>query len=106
VLKPSENGFYMLSHSTSSRDSSTLDISLVVDSSLALIAHFDLALWHRRCGHISMQSLHAQHIHGVSSIPALLVSLKYVSCDSYVSCTRLVSPLAIHLRAMNHRDLS
>jgi hypothetical protein len=82
VLKPSENGLYLLSHSTSSRDSPTLHTSVDVDSSLALIAHFDLALWHRRCGHISMQSLRAQHTHGVSSIPALRVSLQNVSCDS------------------------
>jgi hypothetical protein len=38
-------------------------------------------LWHRRFGHLNMQSLQAQHTHGVPSSRALAIFLKNVSCE-------------------------
>jgi hypothetical protein len=70
VLKPSGNELYLLSHTTSSKGAPPLDTSYVIDSSAALNAHIEPKLWHRRCGHLNIPSLHAQHNHGVPSIPA------------------------------------
>jgi hypothetical protein len=82
VLKPSGNGLCLLSHTTSAQGAPHLDTSSVVDSIVAMTAHIDHELWHRRCGHLNMQSLHAQHTHGVPFIPALSVSVRTFSCDS------------------------
>jgi hypothetical protein len=82
VLKPSGNGLYLRSKTTSSQGAPFLDTSIVVDNSVAMHAHIDPDPWHRRCGHLNMKSLQAQHTHGVSSIPALPVSVKTASYDS------------------------
>jgi hypothetical protein len=51
-------------------------------SRVALTAQCDPVLWHRRFGHLNMQSLHAQHTHSVPASPSLASSVKNVSCDS------------------------
>jgi hypothetical protein len=57
-----------------------VDTSTAIDNSLALTAHCGPLMWHRRCGHLNMQSHEAQHNHGVPSIPALPGSVKTVTC--------------------------
>jgi hypothetical protein len=51
VLKPSENGLYMLSHKTPPEGTPSMGHSAVVSSSVALTAHCALLRWHRRFGH-------------------------------------------------------
>jgi hypothetical protein len=76
VLKPFGNGLYLPSNPTSSQGAPLLDTSAIVDISVALTAHLYHELWHRSYGHLNMQSLQAQHAHGVPSIE------RTVSCDS------------------------
>jgi hypothetical protein len=71
VMEPSKNGLYLLSPATPLEGTPVVDTSAVVDNSVAMITLYDHVMWHRRYGHLSMQSLYAQHDHGVPSIPAL-----------------------------------
>jgi hypothetical protein len=63
-----------------------------VNPSVGLNAQRDPILWHRRFGHLNMQSLHAKHTHGVPAIPALPSSLKNVSCDSCLLHKAITAP--------------
>jgi hypothetical protein len=92
VPKPSTNGLYLLSNTARSTRTPVVDTSAVVDNTVALTAHGDLVLWNRRCGHLNMQSLHAQHDHGVPSIPALPGYVNTVSCDSWLLRKISVAP--------------
>jgi hypothetical protein len=62
LLKPSGNGLYLLKHSTPCGRLSSVDRIVVLDTDVALTALCDPIIWHKRFGHLSMQSLHAQHI--------------------------------------------
>jgi hypothetical protein len=59
VLKPSRNVLYLLSNTTRPHGTPIVATSAVVDSSAAFNAQLDHVLWHRRCGHINMQSFEA-----------------------------------------------
>jgi hypothetical protein len=61
-----------------------VDSLAVVANSVALIAQCDPILWYRRLGHLNMQSIEAQHGHGIPMTPVLLGSVTSVSCDSYL----------------------
>jgi hypothetical protein len=82
VLEPSGNGLYLLPHKPKLPSSPSAKIARDPCSCIALAAQCDHVLWHRRFGHLNMQSLHAQHTHGVPTSPALTNSVKNVSCDS------------------------
>jgi hypothetical protein len=51
-------------------------------ASVALTAQCDPLLWHRRFGHLNVESLQAQHTQGFPTSPALASSINNVSCDS------------------------
>jgi hypothetical protein len=71
VLEPSGNGLYLLPHQPELPSSSSAEKARDPGSRVALIAQCDHELWHRRFGHLSMQSLQAQHTHGVPTSLAL-----------------------------------
>jgi hypothetical protein len=82
VLEPSGNGLYLLPHHPKLPPSPSHDNARCFGSRVALTAPCDPVLWHRRFGHLNMQSLHAQHTHGVPNSPALASFVKNVFCDS------------------------
>jgi hypothetical protein len=82
VLKPSGNGLYLLPHQSELPPSPTTESSHGSNLRVALTAHCDPILWHRRFGHLYMQSTHAHHTHDVPTSPSLAGSVKNVSCDS------------------------
>jgi hypothetical protein len=57
VLTPAGNGLYLPSHKQTPKGRTPANSSLFVESSVALTAEFDHVLWHRRFGHLDMQSL-------------------------------------------------
>jgi hypothetical protein len=54
----------------------------MLDTYVALTAHCDPVLWHKRFGHLNMQSLHAQHANGVLTSLLMPSSVKHIYCDS------------------------
>jgi hypothetical protein len=105
VLEPSGNGLYLLPHQPELPSSPSAEKACDPSSRVALNAQCDHVLWHRRFGHLNMQSLRPQHTHGVPTSPALATSVKYVSCDSCllhkttaaprntVACAKISRPL-------------
>ena len=82
VLAPSGNGLYLLPHQI---DPPPITSAMTVNypsPSVALAALCDPILWHRRFGHLNMQSMRAQHTHGVPTSPTLTSYVNNVSCDS------------------------
>jgi hypothetical protein len=59
VLEPSGNGLYLLPHQPELPSSPSAEKAGDPCSRVALAAHCDHVLWHRRFGHLNMQSLHA-----------------------------------------------
>jgi hypothetical protein len=82
VLEPSGNRFYLLPHQLKLLPSPSTESSHDAGPRVAFTAQCDRVLWHRRFGHLNMQSMQAQHTHGVPTSPALDNSVKNVSCDS------------------------
>jgi hypothetical protein len=82
VLEPSDNGLYHMPHHPELPPSPSHDNARCHGSRVALTAQCDPVLWHRRFGHLNLQSLHAQHTHGVPTSHASASSAKHVSCDS------------------------
>jgi hypothetical protein len=105
VLEPSGNGLYLLPHRPELPPRPSAEKARDPCSRVTLTAQCDLILWHRRFRHLNMQSLHAQHTHGVPTSPTLANSLKNVSCYSYLlhevtaappntaACAKLSRPL-------------
>jgi hypothetical protein len=81
VLKPSGDGLYLFQHSTAIGRLPSIDIHALVDSEVAMTPQCDYVLWHRRFGHLNMQSLHAQRANGVHASPALPSYVKKAFCD-------------------------
>jgi hypothetical protein len=65
VLKPSDNGLYMLSHTTLPEATPPVGTSAAVDISVALTAHSDPLMWHPRFGNLNMQNLHSHRCSAV-----------------------------------------
>jgi hypothetical protein len=82
VLEPSGNGLYLLPHQPELPSSPSAEKVRDPCSRVALVAHCDLVMWHRRFGHLNKQSLQAHHTHGVPTSPTLASSVKIVSYDS------------------------
>jgi hypothetical protein len=82
VLEPYGNGLYLLPHHLELPPIPSEDNARCHCSRVALTAQCDPVLWHRRFGHLKMQSLHTQHTHGVPTSPTLVSSVKSVSYDS------------------------
>jgi hypothetical protein len=68
VLEPSSNGLDLLPHQPELLSSPSATPVNDPSPSVALAAQCDPVLWHRRFGHLNMQSLHAQHTHTVSRL--------------------------------------
>jgi hypothetical protein len=105
VLEPSGNGLYLLPHQP--RLPSTPSATTMNDPSpiVALVAQCDLVLWHRRFGHMNMQSLQAQHTHGVPTSHALASAVENISCDSCLLHKATVAPRNINACAKPSRPL-
>jgi hypothetical protein len=82
VLKPSGNGLYLLPHQPDLPSSPSATAAPDPSPRVALTSHCDPVLWHRRFGHLNMQSLQAHHTHGVPTSPMLASIVSKVSCDS------------------------
>jgi hypothetical protein len=52
----------------------------------------DPVLWHQRFGHSNMQSMHAQHTHGVPTSPTFATYVANVSCDPCLLYKAIVAP--------------
>jgi hypothetical protein len=92
VLDPSDNGLHLLPHNPELPPSPSQDTVRSHGPRVALTAQCDPVMWHRRFGHLNMQSLHAQHKHGVPTSHALASSVKYASCDSCLLHKATASP--------------
>jgi hypothetical protein len=92
VLKPSGNGLYLMPHQQELPQRPLADSPPSVGHIVALIAKCDPVLCHRRFGHLNMQSLQAQHTHGVPTSPSLAYSVNNVSCDSCLLHKATVAP--------------
>jgi hypothetical protein len=92
VLEPSGNGLYLLPQQSELPSRPSTEKARDPCSRVALIAQCDPILWHRRFGHINMQSLQAHHTHGVPPSLALANSVKNVSCDSCLLHKATVEP--------------
>jgi hypothetical protein len=92
VLEPYGNGLYLLPQHQELPPSPSQDNARCHGSRVALTAQCDPVLWHRRFGHLNMQSLHAQRTHGVPTSPTLASSVKNVSCDSCLLHKAIVAP--------------
>jgi hypothetical protein len=101
VLEPSGNGLYLLPHQPRLAPGPTLDSSRGDRPRFALTAQCDPILWHRLFGHLNMQSLHAQHTHGVPTNPTLASCVRNLSCDSCLLHKVIVAP-ATPVLAPNH----
>jgi hypothetical protein len=82
VVGPFGNGLYILPHQLELPSNPSAEIASDPCSRVALAVQCDPVLWYRRFGHLNMQSMHAQHTHGVPTSPALASYVKNVSCDS------------------------
>jgi hypothetical protein len=82
VLEPSGNGLYLLLHEPQLPPSPSATPVNDPSPSVALAAGCDHILWHRRFGHLNMQSMQAKHTHGVMTSHVLASSVNNVSCDS------------------------
>jgi hypothetical protein len=89
VLEPSGNGLYLLPQHL---ELPTAETTRDTGSRVALTAQCDHVLWHRRFGHLTMQSPHAHHRHGGPTSHVLACSLKSVSCDSCLLHKATVAP--------------
>jgi hypothetical protein len=90
VLEPSGNGLYLLPHNPYLPPSPSQDTARSHGPRVALTAQCDPVLWHRRFGHLNMQSLQAQHTHGVPTSPALACSLKlFLAIHAYYTKPRM-----------------
>jgi hypothetical protein len=92
VLEPTGNGLNLLPHQPKLPSSPFEEKARDPYSRVALAAQCDHVLWHPRFGHLNMQSMHAQHTHGVPSSPTLAISVKNVSCDSCLLHKATVAP--------------
>jgi hypothetical protein len=81
VLEPSGNGLYLLPHQPELPSSPSAASARDPSPRVALTAQCDPVLWHRRFGHLNMQSLHAHHTHSVPTSLVLASSVNKVSCD-------------------------
>jgi hypothetical protein len=77
-----KSGLYLLPHQPELPPSPSAEKARDPFSRVALTAQSDLVLWHRRFGHLNMQSLQAEHTHGVPTSPTLASYVKHISCDS------------------------
>jgi hypothetical protein len=68
VLEPSGNGLYLLPHKPELPSSPSAMTVNNPSPNVALAAQCDHVLWHRRFGHLNIQSMHAQHTHTVSQL--------------------------------------
>jgi hypothetical protein len=105
VLKPSGNELHLLPHQQDPHPSPPTDMPTSVNPRVALTEYCDPIPWHRRFGHLNMQSLYAPHTYIVPNTPALASSIKNVSCDScllqkataaprnIIACTKPSRPL-------------
>jgi hypothetical protein len=59
VLEPSGNGLYLMPHQPKLPPSPSAEKARDPGSRVALTAQCDPKLWHRRFGHLNMQSLNA-----------------------------------------------
>jgi hypothetical protein len=82
VPEPSGNGLYLLPHQPELPSSHSTTTVNDPSPSVALAVQCGPVLWHRRFGHLNMQSVHAQHTHGVLTSHALASYVNNVSCDS------------------------
>jgi hypothetical protein len=76
-LEPSGNGLYLLPHKPELPSSPSAEKAHAPCSRVALVALCNPVLWHRRFGHLNMQSMHAHHTHGVPTSPALANSMNF-----------------------------
>jgi hypothetical protein len=82
VLEPSGNSLYLLPYLPELPSSPSAEKEDDPNSRVALAAHCDPILRHRRFGHLNMQSMHAQHTHGIPTSPTLACLVKNVFGDS------------------------
>jgi hypothetical protein len=76
VLELADNGLCLLPHNLELPPSPSQDTAHSHGPRVALTDQFDPVLWHRRFGHLNMQSLQAQHTHGVPTTPVLDIFVK------------------------------
>jgi hypothetical protein len=105
VLGPSGNGLYLLPHQPQLPPSPFAETSRDAGSCVVLTAQCDPVLWHRRFGHLNMQSLHAQHTHGVPTSPTLANYVKNISCDSCLLHKAIAAPRNTNACAKPSRPL-
>jgi hypothetical protein len=105
VLEPSGNGLYLLPHQLELPSSPSAKTMHDPSPSVALAAQSDPVLWHRRFGHINIQSLQAHHTHGVPTSHALPKFAKNVSCDSCLLHKATVAPRSTAACAKPSRPL-
>jgi hypothetical protein len=101
VLEPSGNGLYLLSHQAELPSSPSAEKARDPYSRVALAAQCDHVLWHRRLGHLNMQSMQAQHTHGVVTSPKLASSVK-IFLAIHACSTKPLLHLARPPLARNH----
>jgi hypothetical protein len=101
VPEPSGNGLYLLPHQPEQPPSPSADHARGHGSRVALTALCDPVMWHRRFGHLNMQSLHAPHTHGVSTSPALVSYVK-MFLAIHACSTRPLLHQATLVLARNH----
>jgi hypothetical protein len=87
VLEPSGNGLYLLPHQPQLPSSPSVKKARDPCSRVAVVAQCDLVLWHRRFGHLYMQSLQAQHTHGVPTSPCKKCFLRLMLTPQSQCCT-------------------
>jgi hypothetical protein len=92
VLKPSGNGLNLLPRHPELPPRPPADSPPSAGDSVALTAQCDPVRWHCRFGHLNMQSLEAQHTHGIPTTPALASYVSNVSCDSCLLHKATVAP--------------
>jgi hypothetical protein len=92
VLEPSGNGMYLLPHQLELPPSPSPESSPDPGPRVALTAKCDPVLWHRRFGHLNMQSMQAQYTHGVPTSPTLASFVNNVSCDSCLHHKAIIAP--------------
>jgi hypothetical protein len=92
VLEPSGNGLYFPPHQPELPSSPTAESSPHAGPRVALTTECNPIRWHRRFGHLNMQSMHARHTHGVPTSPSLACCVKHVSCDSCLLHKAIVAP--------------
>jgi hypothetical protein len=99
------NGLYLLPHQPKLPSSPSAEKALDPSSSVALFAKCDHVMWHCRFGHLNMQSMQAQHTHGVPTSHALAISVINVSCDSCLLHKATTAPRNIPAYAKPSRPL-